>query len=114
MYLYTYTHTYSTPKNIQTPIQGDCGCYETHSTLPFTRLGTARSRSTRIRYTSILRSMHRRHSEAPPPLLGTAEEGRRKGKGSEAGHELKPPGERVTCICYFFLKNEVEKILEIL
>lgn len=55
---------------------------KTHtSTLPLTQLGTARSTWTHC--TSILQSMHGRHMR--PPLPGTVEKGRRKGKESEAG-----------------------------
>lgn len=43
--------------------------------------------------------------------LWTAEEGRRKDKGVRLSNEPRHLGERATC--YFFLKNEVEKILEI-
>lgn len=46
-----------------------------------------------------------------PGPLWTAEEDRRKDKGVRLSNELRHPGERATC--YFFLKNEVEKILEI-
>lgn len=50
-----------------------------------------------------------------PPLLGTIEKGRRKGKESEAGLVSVSPDTQVKeqQICYFFLKNEVEKILQI-
>lgn len=114
MYLYTYTHTYSTPKNIQTPIKGIVAV--TKHTVLFHSLGWGLLGLDLHEYATpqscgACTGDTVRH---PRPLLGTAEEGRRKGKGSEAGHQLKPPGERVTCICYFFLKNEVEKILEIL
>lgn len=97
MYLYThahtrtYTHTHGTPKNIQTPITGIMAVMKHTSTLPFTRLGTARSTGTR--HTSILQSMHGRHGEAP--LLGTTEKGRRKGKESEAGLVSMSPDTQV-------------------
>ena len=112
MYLYMYTHVQHTKKYPNT-YQGDHGCYETHSTLPFTRLGTARSGLQEHATPQSCGACTGDTMRHPRPLLGTAEEGRRKGKGSEAGHEPRHPGERVTCTCYF-LKNEVEKILEIL